>query len=572
MPYSYPNDIPATIKNLPVGAQKIWIRTFNAVLSSTGSEDMARKAAWSNVKNKYHKVNGKWVKKELNHLENEIMKTIVNKTEDKGFFKTFIPLAVGDNGSYIIEKSVDGVKRKFLIGQASNLKTDREEERIGKKFLQKMKQSALGLNVFSEHEHTLEKTLGYVSDVGGDADVFIAETALEPEGENELVKQILMKLEHGTKLGYSVGGKVTEVAKIYDDNLKKDIVGLEDGEIFELSITAIPSSFDTWVTPLFKSVREIISGNDFDLEKALTHNSTLAKTEPAWSSVDKTKLPLKAFVPNKVGTDKTKKSTWGFPHHWVTGGSTGGDLGIYTSGTMYLHKGGLIAAWAAANGARSGSQAGANVKTHLNAHRKAIGLTTKQIDALSYMHKAGMNAEDIEKSANSFIDFNKSGNEQSVVGNLMIAWVAARSASDNKHISGNIGEQRQKMGISIGQMDLLAKKFIDGSLNSFELEEMIEDFQKVNEFINNESDEKQTFTELIKMLDEISESESVNDQIYDMFYSFRRAISMILFDENLEPAAKKEKINTVATEFGSKVEELSAKLAVLTQQIEEQIS
>jgi hypothetical protein len=41
---------------------------------------------------------------------------------------------------------------------------------------------------------------------------------------------------------------------------------------------------------------------------------------------------------------------------------------------MYLHQGGLNAAWAAANGARSGQKASQAVLDHLQAHRKALGM------------------------------------------------------------------------------------------------------------------------------------------------------------------------------------------------------
>jgi len=54
------------------------------------------------------------------------------------------------------------------------------------------------------------------------------------------------------------------------------------------------------------------------------------------------------------------------------------DTGIYTDGDMYLHKGGLNAAWAAAQGARTGKKASTDVISHLNKHRKALGLTKLQ--------------------------------------------------------------------------------------------------------------------------------------------------------------------------------------------------
>lgn len=160
--------------------------------------------------------------------------------------------------------------------------------------------------------------------------------------------------------------------------------------------------------------------------KALTHNSKLADSEPAWSSVVKGRLPLKAFVWTEAGTDKEKKSTWKYPHHHVVNGGELNDMGVYSSGDLYLHKGGLVAAWAAANGARSGQQASQTVKTHLNSHRDAIGLNKEDIAYLSIIEKAEekeqqivyaevyvplridtdhetMTPEDVEKAAHEFL-------------------------------------------------------------------------------------------------------------------------------------------------------------------------
>lgn len=56
--------LPTQIKNLPEGAQTIWLETFNTVYkSSNGNEDSARKAAWRNVKLEYKKTKDGWVKK-----------------------------------------------------------------------------------------------------------------------------------------------------------------------------------------------------------------------------------------------------------------------------------------------------------------------------------------------------------------------------------------------------------------------------------------------------------------------------------------------------------------------------
>jgi len=69
MPYTLDNP-PDAVKNLPKGAQKLFIEAFNSVAESGGSEEEARKAGWANVKRKYKKKGGKWVQKadEINDL------------------------------------------------------------------------------------------------------------------------------------------------------------------------------------------------------------------------------------------------------------------------------------------------------------------------------------------------------------------------------------------------------------------------------------------------------------------------------------------------------------------------
>lgn len=62
MPYSKKNP-PTFSKNMPAGAQAIAIETANAVLSDSGSEEDAIRAAIANVKNKYKKVGDQWIPK-----------------------------------------------------------------------------------------------------------------------------------------------------------------------------------------------------------------------------------------------------------------------------------------------------------------------------------------------------------------------------------------------------------------------------------------------------------------------------------------------------------------------------
>lgn len=102
---------------------------------------------------------------------------------------------------------------------------------------------------------------------------------------------------------------------------------------------------------------------------AFAHNSEIQDNEPAWGSVDKTKLPRMAFADHG---EADKKSTWGYPHHWVSNGGDEDENGVYTTGEMYLHEGGWQAAINAAHGARSGQQGSQQVISHLESHRAAV--------------------------------------------------------------------------------------------------------------------------------------------------------------------------------------------------------
>lgn len=63
MPYKDVSELPENVTSkLPKKAQRMWMSTFNASFDKYG-EDRARKIAWSSVKSKFKKVEGKWVAK-----------------------------------------------------------------------------------------------------------------------------------------------------------------------------------------------------------------------------------------------------------------------------------------------------------------------------------------------------------------------------------------------------------------------------------------------------------------------------------------------------------------------------
>lgn len=63
MPYTIDNP-PDYIKNLPIGAQRVFISAYNSVYEKTEDETKSRMAGWGAVKNKYEQdADGKWVRK-----------------------------------------------------------------------------------------------------------------------------------------------------------------------------------------------------------------------------------------------------------------------------------------------------------------------------------------------------------------------------------------------------------------------------------------------------------------------------------------------------------------------------
>ena len=411
--YKVFSELPQDVQQLPTFAIKLWADTYNA---STDKKLTKRcDLAWAAVKAMYwyedstgcwrykKRVHGR--KREFagklraalqshrqkrslqfcNEEEPKKMPEKRKKTRRKGFFKVWVPLDSND-GERIIKVETDAsTGKKFLIGIASGPMIDRDGERMGPDFIRKMAKQLPNLTVFAEHEHHLTKTLGFVASAKmvGKGEIQ-ARTALEPEwdpGEesgNKLVSDILMKIEHGTPLGYSIAGYVTEFKDVYDEDLERTVPTAMDGLLDELTVTARPS-YQSELS-LSKAIGELRGDDEIDDEESgeederiekFKHSSNTDPDEPKWGSVDKKSLPRIAHA--DVGTPN-KKTTWKYPHHHIKSGGKKSDIGVYTTGTMYMNKGGVNAAWAALHGARSGQRGPAKVMAHVNSHRKALGL------------------------------------------------------------------------------------------------------------------------------------------------------------------------------------------------------
>ena len=93
---------------------------------------------------------------------------------------------------------------------------------------------------------------------------------------------------------------------------------------------------------------------DMDAQgKSFVRDDSFAHSEPPWSEVDKSRLPRECFADQG---EPDKKSTWRYPWKWVQDAAGVDARGCCTGGVIRPHKGGIAAAWADANGARSGTQ------------------------------------------------------------------------------------------------------------------------------------------------------------------------------------------------------------------------
>ena len=98
----------------------------------------------------------------------------------------------------------------------------------------------------------------------------------------------------------------------------------------------------------------------------LSHNSNLSESEPRWQDIDQEKLPDLGFA------DAEDRR---FAHHWVENPNSVDEEARYTGGLAFLHRGGLMTAWAAANDAKGVSP---STIRHLQTHCEELGLTGSQ--------------------------------------------------------------------------------------------------------------------------------------------------------------------------------------------------
>jgi HK97 family phage prohead protease len=150
--------------------------------------------------------------------------------------------------SFIIPLRKDG--SNMLTGIASTTSVDRDSEKMSIDALKRMAADikTKGVNLFGNHEHNWENTLGVINDADIVDNQVQIRISLDNPDTNDKIPMLLNKLAAGIKLGLSVGGNVQGYSWEYDRTVGKKIKVLDDVSIYEVSVVGIPSNAESFLT------------------------------------------------------------------------------------------------------------------------------------------------------------------------------------------------------------------------------------------------------------------------------------------------------------------------------------
>lgn len=308
-------------------------------------------------------------------------------------FDAFIPLSILNKDAtgisrFVLEKEIDGKRTFFVKGVASNTEVDRDNERVSENFIKSMKNEAVGLPLLANSHYTnnMDDTIGVVQKFSGDVKTFEVEARLEDPDKNPNVQKFLNKQEIGIRYGFSVGGRITKAFREFNDKLKKEIVVLDDGNLYHILLTNQPANQTTFAEAIAKSLDSRIvedrNENNIDKMYAVKHRSAMRKEEPEINDVIKSvsDLPDTAFPINHKNHEVCKD----FPHHYMY------------DGKLYLHKQLLISQYKEA----VQKEAPSFVRNHLMNHLYTIGLN-KMVKEIEVIRDSMENLDEVRELTES---------------------------------------------------------------------------------------------------------------------------------------------------------------------------
>ena len=131
---------------------------------------------------------------------------------------------------------------------------------MSSKALKKMKDTT-SLNkipIFSEHEHSWKNTMGFIESSEIDKGLWEITTDLESPEFNDSSALLINKLEHGTPISMSIGGRVLDYH--VDKSSGEQVRVIDDLELFEVSFVGIPANKDasviSYIAKSFENLEE----------------------------------------------------------------------------------------------------------------------------------------------------------------------------------------------------------------------------------------------------------------------------------------------------------------------------
>jgi len=219
------------------------------------------------------------------------------------------------NFSIPLKKDISDPDR--LVGLASTISIDRDEERMSLKALNEMTEDirTKGVNLFGDHEHGWTNILGGIdqADLRGD-ELFIG---INPNKSNPLYPQLIGTMStKGVTVGLSVGGTVTKEKYEYDAELGKKVKVIDGVKLYEISVVGIPSNPDAFVS---------IPGQIAKSMKTEEEKSKDKPNIPKPTDEDKEE-ELAGKLGNRVPKKEVKKGAKEDIARWISAGKTKAEI------------------------------------------------------------------------------------------------------------------------------------------------------------------------------------------------------------------------------------------------------
>ena len=189
-----------------------------------------------------------------------------------------------------------------------------------------------------------------------------ASATIEFDGLTDFGKQLFDLAKQGFVKGWSFGFFPTDYEPIVINQDGKEITTgfhIKSAEVYEISAVNVGANHMA-LSKAFKGIKNIALRMKL-LEKELIHGDNVKDSEPKWKDINKSELPN---IAHAFYVDDKDKSTWKYPHHFIS------------DDFMFLHKGGLNAAWAAFQKDKDNLEDDMmlEIEIHLQNHRDALNM------------------------------------------------------------------------------------------------------------------------------------------------------------------------------------------------------